>query len=167
MSSLINCYYYLAYGDTVIALRCFQQDYDSDFWVLFRSVMRDGCHGCCAGCIPALSKVLGPLPCRMESHRSSAHASPQIFLSGISVSLPSPGLNVISVCVSTWEVGSLEGFLSSLVSVFPLTCCLPPPPPPRVPLFPLSSDLVLKSKNILPYRESKCLSLLLAQPLLC
>lgn len=71
-------------------------------------------------------------------------ASPRIFPLGISVSLPSPGLNVISVCVSTWEAGSLEGFLSSLRSVFSLTCCLPPPPPARVLIFPLSSDLVLR-----------------------
>lgn len=52
----------------------------------------------------------------------------QILPLGISVSLPSPELQVISVGVSTREAGSQEGFLHSLKFVFSHLQASPPHP---------------------------------------
>lgn len=52
----------------------------------------------------------------------------QILPLGVSVNSPSAEQNVICVCVTSGCGLSVEGFLSSLKSVFSLACVSTPPP---------------------------------------
>lgn len=119
--------------------------------LLFLSMMKESCHGCCASCIAAVSQALGILPCRMELHRSSAHASPPNSPFGCLCKLTLSSAKC-HLCVSSQEAGSLEGFLSSLQSVFSLAGVSTPPfsLPTSVLMSSLNSNLVLKCKNVLP-----------------